>query len=538
MSTGRLEEAGIHPVIPVSSVALAPYTATRPSVPATDKPSKRAMGALVGILLAAMMAGVNNRVGALALADLRGTIGAGIDAGSWLTTAYTAGELIAMPFAAWFAITLSVRRFHLWMLGASVALAVLLPFVHALELVVALRFIQGVAAGGLIPVLMMAALKFLPPAIRLHGLALYALTATFAPNVSIWLAGHWIDEVFDWRWVYWQIIPVAILSGALVARGLPREAIQSHRFRDGNWTGMALAIAGLCLLTIALTQGNRLDWFNSALIRLTLVFGLLLTALYLLSEWRHPQPFIGLHFLRRRNLGLGFPIFVCLLVVMLSGALLPAIYLGSVQGYKPLQIAPAGLIIALPQLVLGSVVALLLYQKWVDARYVFATGLVLVALACLAGAHLTSDWNWKQFILPQILQAVGQPMAIVSTLFLLTSVVKPEEGPSVSGLVNALRVFGTVIGSAIIEQLITVRGRFHTEMLRDHAGLLGNGQFQHDPLAITGLIRSEALVLAVSDAYRVLGIMTVCLIPLVLYLTRIPAPTLRHAATPLPVSIG
>src|SRR3546814_6702373 len=93
------------------------------------------------------------------------------------------------------------------MIGVCTLLAVCIPFIHDLDLLLAMRFLQGIASGTMIPVLMMAALKFLPPHIRLHGLALYALTATFAPNLSIWLAGLWTDGLFDWRWVYWQILP-------------------------------------------------------------------------------------------------------------------------------------------------------------------------------------------------------------------------------------------------------------------------------------------------------------------------------------------
>jgi DHA2 family multidrug resistance protein len=477
-----------------------------------------------------MMAGLNNRAGAVALADLRGALGFGFDEGSWLNTVYVAGELVVMPFAAWFAITLSVRRFHLWMLGTSTALAAILPFVQNLNLLLALRFVQGVAAGALIPILMLAALKFLPPPIRLHGLALYALTATFAPNLSIWLAGLWTDELFDWRWVFWQIIPLAIPAGLLVGWGLPREPIQTQQFRHANWRGMAFGIPGLCLITVALSQGVRLDWFNSSLISVSLVLGLALITIYLLSEWFHPAPFIKLDLLGRRNLGLGFPIFVCLLVVMLSGAVLPAIHLAGVQDYRPLQSAPVGLIVAMPQLVLGSVVALFLYQKWIDARIVFAAGLVLIALACLSGSRLTSDWTWEQFVFPQMLQAVGQPMAVVSILFLATSVVHPSEGPSVSGMINALRVFGTLIGSAIIEQFVTVRGRFHAEMLLDHAALVGNSlPLPPEPSSLMRAIGPQALVLATADTYRALGVLAILLIPLVLRLTYIPAPDLRAA---------
>src|SRR3546814_13412521 len=91
--------------------------------------------------------------------------------------------------------------------------------------------------GTMIPVLMMAALKFLPPHIRLHGLALYALTATFAPNLSIWLAGQWTDGLFDWRWVYWQILPLAAIAALLIGWGLPKDPIQTDRFPRANWPG-------------------------------------------------------------------------------------------------------------------------------------------------------------------------------------------------------------------------------------------------------------------------------------------------------------
>src|SRR5690606_29432490 len=133
----------------------------------------------------------------------------------------------------------------------------------------------------------------------------------------------------------------------------------------------------LGLVAIALDQGVRLDWLQSPLIAVSLIGGIILFAAYLWTEWSHPSPFIKLQILGRRNLGLGFTIFLLLLVALSSSSLLPTLYLGSIQDYRPMQLAPVGLIVALPQLVLGPCVALLLYRKWVDARLVFAAGLGL-----------------------------------------------------------------------------------------------------------------------------------------------------------------
>src|SRR3546814_13958392 len=130
-------------------------------------------------------------------------------------------------------------------------------------------------------------------------------------------------------------------------------------------------------------------------------------------------------------------------------------YLGPLQSYRPLQMAPIGLIVALPQLVLGSVVALFLYRTWVDARFVFAGGLLLIALACFSGAQLTSDWNRDQLVIAQTLRAFGQPMAVVPLLCLCPSLVHPREGPSVSGTNPTLRALGSVCGGAGVGQPVT-----------------------------------------------------------------------------------
>ncbi|SUH13477.1 Uncharacterised protein [Salmonella enterica subsp. enterica] len=93
-------------------------------------------------------------------------------------------------------------------------------------------------------------------------------------------------------------------------------------------------------------------------------------------------------------------------------------------------------------------------------------------------------------------------MAVVSLLFLCTSVVHPSEGPYVSGNINTLRALGSVFGGAMVGQLVTVRQRFHAEMLLDHAASVGNSvPLVPEPAQLMGIIGQQALVLSVADAY-------------------------------------
>ncbi|GHU30563.1 MFS transporter [Betaproteobacteria bacterium] len=513
------------------NAAPAPLPAAPPSPPSPVFDFRLAVG-LLGILLAAMMAGLNNRVPGLVLADMQGALGLARDDASWLTTAYTAGELATMPFSAWFAVTFSMRRFHLAMLGVALALSVIFPFAQNLPFLLALRFLHGVFSGALIPLLMMAALRFLPPPIRLHGLALFALSVTFSPNVALWLAALCVDRFEDWRWVYWHVVPIGFLAMALVAWGIPGMPPMPERFRQGNWFGMALGFPGLALLALGIDQGVRLDWFHSPLIVAALVTGGVFTTLFFISEWFHPAPFVRLQLLRRRNLGLGFSIFLFLLMTLASGVTLPASALANLHGFRMEQSASLGLLVGLPQLLLGPGVALLLYRKWVDARLVFASGLACIAAACYLSSGITGEWMARQFMTAGILQTIGQPMAVVSALFLGTSVVQPMEGPFVAGLINILRVLGTTLTGAFTGQFTALRGRFHSEMLLDHAGNLLPRL--HDPLPgdLGGIVAREASILAVADLYRVFALLALLLIPLVLMLQHIPAPAVKRPPTP------
>ncbi|CAM3937778.1 MFS transporter [Bordetella tumulicola] len=511
----------------------APTSASTPSAP----PSEPAFGprlavGLLGILLAAMVSGLSGRVPSLVLIDIQGGLGFSKDDISWLTTAYSAGELAAMPFAAWFAITFSMRRFHIAMLAAAMALTTVLPFIRDLHVLLLLRTLHGLCAGSLVPILMMAALRFLPAPIRLHGLALFAMTATLSPNIALWLAALCADRMDDWRWAYWHVIPLGLIAMAMVAWGIPKLPMALPRIKQANWFGMVFAMPGLMLLAVGIDQGVRLDWFQSPVITVALGIGLTFTALFLISEWCHPAPFVQLELLKRRNIWLGFVTLIGLLVAMFSGAGLPANVLAGLHGFRLEQTASLGLMIGAPQLVLGSAVATLLYRRWIDARHVFAAGLACMAAACWLASYVTDEWMVPQFLGATLLHVIGQPLAMVAMLFLIVSVIQPIEGPFLAGLVNIVRVISTIFAGAVIGQLNVVRTRFHYETLRDQAGnAMGRwGGFDIPSHELVELITRQASVLAAADVYRVIGLMVLLLIPVVLKLRYIPAPVVPRAS--------
>ena len=508
-------------------------TPVPPGSPPAAPFSGRLLTGFIGILISAMMAGLSNRVGTLALVDIRGVLGLGTDEGSWLNTVYLAAELIAMPFAIWLSTIISLRRFHVLMTSLFVLLSFVIPWVHDWSALLVLRTLQGLAGGMLIPILMLSALRFFPLPIRLYGMSLYALTATFSPNLGFWLAGNWIDVLFDWRLVYWQNLPLGLLAIVMVNWGIPQDPTRPERLRQTDWFGMACGVLGLGMIAIGLDQGERMDWWRSDLFCWLIGGGVSMTVVFLISQWYYPIPFIKPQLLvQKRNLGVGFSVFVFLLMVMLSGSKLPAMHLSALWGYRSLQSTSLGLLIGLPQPILSLAVASLLYRKWVDARIVMASGIALIAVACLLCTHLTSSWIIDQFVLAQVLQAVGQAMAVVSLLFLTTSVVQPMEGPFVAGTINTLRAFAVIVGGAVIDRFFHLRQHFYSEMLVDRIGQMSASipLFPENLAALGDSTRQQAFVLADADSYLMLAVLALLLIPFVLRMNYIAPPALQSAA--------
>ena len=467
-------------------------TPPAPGGPAAPPPpiplTPRVLAGVAGMYIAAMMGGLNSRVGSLGLDDLRGVFGFAYDDASWITSFYAAGELIIMPFVPWLVSIFSIKRLETAMLIIAVSIALILPFIHNLYVLMALRFFQGMACGSVIFMFMISLFFLLPGHIRMYGFGFYAMVATFTPNIGVWLTAFWTDTLHSWEFLYWHSIPLGIVALLLVRFGMPATPTNFGRIRTTNWPGMAFMIPGGILLALALSQGVRLDWFNSPFITWALTSGLSLLLLFVISELNHSAPFLQLRvFTSHRNVWMSLLVLLTVLVVTLAGTTLPVAYLGRIWGYRALHSASVGLILALPQFVIGPIIAFLLYRRWLDARAIYILGLLLLVMGCVIGSRLDGEWTESNFYLCQVFFAFGLPAAIISTIYVMSNNVVASIGPSLGGAINTMRCLGTLMGTAVVGQHMQTQQHYHYEWLRDKTATAIEGGASSHNLAFTEL---------------------------------------------------
>ncbi|MED5544322.1 MAG: MFS transporter [Pseudomonadota bacterium] len=430
---------------------------------------KKPLLGLAGAIVAAMAAEFNDQVSAIALVDVRGAMGIGHDAGTWIESLYVTAMVIGMALSPFWSTVVTLRRMVLFAIGLNLVSSVLIPFAPNIEILYLLRIFQGLAQGFTIPLLMAAALRFLPPPIRLWGLCCYALTATFFPNLSAGVAALWTEFV-DWRFVFWEAIPLCTLAGLLVWHGMPQDPMNLARIRQCDWSGTALVILGMGALTTMLEHGNRLDWFNSPLICVLALVSAVAVPLFVLNEWRSPAPLIGVRLLGRPNVAYAVITLFCFIMIGMSSSAVPMAYLAEVQGYRPLQSATIMLEIAALQFLYLPLAVYVLKQDWVDSRWVNGFGLVCIMVACIGCSQLTSAWNREQFYMWQAISGLGQAFVVVSLLMMGTNAVVPQEGPQVSPLINMPRAVAQALGTCLLELVAHFRGELHGTRLIERAG--------------------------------------------------------------------
>jgi MFS transporter, DHA2 family, multidrug resistance protein len=522
----RRGAAGVHSLChPADRAAQAPpVISTRPLI------------GVIGVLLGAIISTLAGRLTTFGLADVRGAVHAGFDEGAWIATALTVGQMMIGPPSAWLGMVFGPRR--VLMISASIfgITNLLLPFSPNLPIMLVFQLVSGLASGTFIPLTIGFVAQSLPPRMVIYGLAAYSLNLELSLNVSAAIEG-WFDDNWSWQWIFWDTALLSPLMLLCIHFGMPRQPINRGLLKTADWWGILYASLGLSTLYAALDQGNRLDWLNSGLINGLLLGGTVLLIAFVVQELTSARPWINLRFAVSGDFPLlAFYVAFFRFVLLSTSYIIPQ-FLTTIQNYRALEVGGALKWIALPQFLVSPVIATVL--RFVDARVMMAVGFALVGCACFMAGQLTHDWATDDFLPSQLVQAVGQCVALTSVLWAILQELDPKEILTFGAVVQAMRLFGAEIGNAFIQTFVRVREQTYSNLiglhvttgsvmtdqrLQDYAQAVGPRSVG-DPQAharatalLAQAVQDQAYVLAYIDAFMVLGFATIGALLLMLLL--------------------
>lgn len=500
----------------------------------TTNPSSKAAGrdtvdlktwiAVLGTLLGCFMAVLDIIVTNSSLKEIAGTLAASSDEISWVPTAYLVAEIVVIPLTAWLSEVFSLRKYLIVNSILFVIFSVCCGQAHSLGVMILFRALQGFTGGVLIPLSFTVILTYLPPRLHPVGLALFSVTAVFAPAVGP-LIGGWLTENYGWPYIFYLNIAPGILMVGSAWYALKKTPMRLSVLRNGDWLGIITMAIGLASFEMVLDDGNRKDWFGDpGIVKLTWTAAIFLTA-FVIIELRSKDPLVDLRLFGRRNFGFGSIVNIALGCGLYGFVYILPFYLGSVHGYNSLQIGEVIIWMGIPQLLVIPLIPKLM--KRVDPRLITLTGIVLFGGSTLFTSHLSLNFAGDQFHIPLIFRALGQPLIMVPISAIATEGMAPgRESGAASALFNMMRNVGGSIGIAALSTLVSVRERFHSFRIGESVSIyaqatqetlaeatsyfMGRGS---DPSsaaaravgAIGGSVRQQAFVMAFSDTFFVMS---------------------------------
>jgi DHA2 family multidrug resistance protein len=507
---------------------------------ATPKPSPISTHPLVGVagvLFGAMIATCTGRLITVGLPDLKGGMHFGFDEGAWISTAFNAALMFIGPFSVFLGGLLGARRVLLTCACAFTVISLLIPLAPNLPVLLVLLVLAGLTSGTFYPLTLSFVLRGLPMRYVLLGIAMYALDVVFTTNFATPLEAWYMDHL-SWRWIFWTGAATTPIMTVLIYFGVPWQPLPVPKPGQPkpNWRGFLYASLGFSLLYIALDQGQRLDWWNSGTIVALTVTGAFLLLMTVVRRLTEPNPLVNLKFLLQRNVLLLGVVLIFFRFVFLATVVVIPSYLGTVQGYLPLQTGPVLLWVGLPQVLFGL---LAMYSlKFIDARLLLTFGFAMVCVACIIDCHLSPAWSGHNFALSQAIMAVGLAFAfnamvgaIILEVINTGALSRPIDTLTFAGFFQTARLFGGEVGSTFLGHFLAVREQFHSNILGlgVHLGdaatdqrLFGlraglRSQSAGLPSAtgraaeILGLqVKRQAFTLAINDTFLLIAVAAVC----------------------------
>lgn len=524
---------------PTLDAASAPRLTVPAAAPAAPAVSAKTWIAVIGATLGAFMAVLNIQIVNASLADIQGAIGAGIDDGGWISTSYLIAEIVVIPLSGWLAQVFSIRIYLLTNAILFLILSAACALAQDLPQMIVLRAVQGFSGGVLIPMAFTLIITLLPRGKQPVGLALFALSATFAPAIGPTIGGY-LTENFGWQYIFYvNLVPGAIMVGMLWY-ALDAKPMKLSLLRDGDWAGIITMAIGLSALQTVLEEGNKDDWFGSPfIVKLSVIAAVALTA-FLIIELTVQKPLLNLRLLVRRNFGFGMLANFLLGIALYGSVFILPQYLARIQGYNAEQI---GMVLAwtgLPQLVLIPLVPRLM-QKF-DARIIIGIGFVLFAASNFMNIYMTGNYAADQLLWPNVVRAIGQALVMAPLSAVATAGIEPENAGSASGLFNMMRNLGGAVGIAVLQTVLTKREQYHSNVLMQSVsvfeqatrtrleqltqyfvnhGVLDRADAAHRAyVAIGHIVQKQAYILAFSDTFYLLGVALIVALAAVLFLKK------------------
>jgi MFS transporter, DHA2 family, multidrug resistance protein len=492
------------------------------------------------VMLATFMLVLDTSIANVALPHIAGNLSATVDESTWVLTSFIVANAIVLPLAGWFSQLFGRKRFYITCVSLFTVASFLCGLAPNLASLIFFRVLQGFSGGAMQPLSQSILVESFPREKRGMAMAIYGMGVVVAPIIGPTLGG-WITDSYSWRWIFFINIPTGVISVAMSAIVLhdPPHLLRRTSLKSVHldFIGLFFLSLGLGALQVVLDKGEREDWFTSHfIVALTVLSGASLL-FAILWELNRTQPVVNLRLFKDRQFAMTTGLLFIVGFGLYGSTVLLPLFLQILMGYSSfkagLVLSPGGIVTMLAMPLVGYMVGK------IGAKWLITAGLVIgaVGLFQMARFDLSVSFNhavWSRIILSASLGFLFVPINTVAY-----SRLPKQAYDQAAGLINLSRNLGASFGISAVTTMLARRAQFHQNVLAGHvtqfnpiftqmadsirAGLMHAGENAYTAAVqskaiIYRLVQQQATTLSYVDAFWLLGIMFLAVIPLTFFL--------------------
>jgi EmrB/QacA subfamily drug resistance transporter len=417
-----------------------------------ELPRPRVIATLAGVMSALLLAALDQTIVGTAMPRIVAELN-GFEHYAWVTTAYLLTSTAGVPIFGKLSDLFGRKLFLLGGVALFVVASALCGAAQGMTDLVLFRGVQGLGAGCTQAMVFTTIGDLFPPAQRgkLSGVfgSVFGLASVIGPT-----AGGFLTDGPGWRWVFLVNLPLGVISFAVLLFWFPNVRRQHARRPSIDFLGAIALLAGVVPLLLALSWGGRdYAWDSPAIVGL-LVFGAIMSAVFIRIEARAAEPIIPLSLFRMPVVATSTISVALTAVAMFGTVLFIPLFIQGVIGTNATQsgavLTPMMLSLVATSTIAGQVISRLGRYRWMTVGGVAtaSAGMLLLSGMGVNTSYLTVVRN-------MIIVGLGLGVTMpVFTLAVQNAVDQRMMGVATS-TVQFFRSMGGALGAAVFGSVLT-----------------------------------------------------------------------------------
>ena len=412
---------------------------------------------VIGLLLVStFVVFLNETIMSVAIPHLMVDLEVSASTAQWLTTAFLLTMAVVIPVTGFLLQRVNTRPMFILAMSIFSVGTLICAVSPGIELLITGRVVQAVGTAIMMPLLMTTVMTLVPPASRGKTMGNISIVMSVAPAIGPTIGGFILAH-FDWRFMFYFTLPIAIL--ALIIGATRIRNVSTPRFAPLDILSVILSAFAFGGLVYGLSSlGEGAEHGSAIPAWAPIAVGIISMALFVWRQFglqNEDKALLDLRTLQHRNYAFALITMAIAMVALLGSSILLPIYTQSVLGLDTLQtgmlLLPGGLLMG----ILGPIVGRL-YDK-VGPKPLLVPGVTAVS-AVMWALTLVSQYTpiWA-VVAGHIVLSIGLAFTFTPLFTSSMSSVPPKFYSHASAILGSVQQVAGAAGIALFVAVMSLQ---------------------------------------------------------------------------------